>query len=265
ATGILTTDHHTLAAVVEIVHMATLVHDDVLDGADERRGQKPVNAISGNVAAVLLGDYLVSHAYHLCSGLDDQYAARRIAATANVVCEGELLQNELRGDVLLTEQAYLAIVERKTAALTATSCELGARFSGADPAVVQVMQSFGRAAGVAFQIIDDVLDIVGDRNKVRKTLGSDLALGKPTLPTIHCLASARTDIAESLRAVLAGEAPGSDCQLRRWLEDTGSLDYAVSVAEGYVRDALSQLEAVPMSDARSSLTAIAEFIAHRQF
>ena len=130
ATGELSGAHRTLAAVVEMVHMATLVHDDVLDEADERRRQPTIASIAGNTTAVLLGDYLISHAFHLCSGLQSQYASRRIGATTNLVCEGELLQNHHRGDLDLTEETYLQIIRRKTGTLTAVSAELGAKFAG---------------------------------------------------------------------------------------------------------------------------------------
>ena len=265
ATGGVTHDHHTLAAVVEMVHMATLVHDDVLDEADERRGNRPVHSISGNVAAILLGDYLISHAYHLCSRLDRQHAARRIGATTNTVCEGELLQNRHRGDTRVTESLYFDIIRRKTGALTATSCELGAYYAGADRTVVRAMHAYGMSAGMAFQIVDDLLDIVGDRKKVRKTLGQDLMLGKLTLPTIHALAHADQARASSLRAAVAGEAKADPVDLRQWLDETGSLDYALAAAGAGVREALRQLDLLEPGEARSALAAMAEFITHRQF
>ena len=265
ATGELSAEHHSLAAVVELVHMATLVHDDVLDGADERRGQLPVSATDGNVAAVLLGDYLISHAFHLCSGLKSQFASRQIGATTNAVCEGELLQNRHRGDTEMTQSVYFDVIRRKTGALTAVSCELGAWQAGADATVVRAMHRYGMSAGVAFQIIDDVLDLVGDRAKVRKTLSNDLAMGKLTLPTLHCRDTAEPDTAERLRAIVAGKAEPDADQLRVWLDRTDSIEYAVSVAREHVCDALAQLELLPPSDARTSLSALAEFIVHRQF
>src|SRR3990172_5038887 len=188
ATGELSSAHRILAAVVEMVHMATLVHDDVLDGADERRRQPTIASIAGNTGAVLLGDHLISHAFHLCSSLQSQHASRRIGATTNTVCEGELLQNHHRGDIGLTEETYFEIIRRKTGALTAVSAELGAKFAGAGDGLVRSLYSYGMSAGVAFQIIDDVLDIVGDESRVGKTLGLDLARGNLTLPVIHCLA-----------------------------------------------------------------------------
>lgn len=262
AAGTLRPAHHTLAAVVEMVHMATLVHDDVLDEADERRKRPTVNHVAGNTAAVLLGDYLISHAFHLCSSLESQHASRRIGATTNVVCEGELMQNHLRGQWDLTESAYFEIIRRKTAALTAVACELGAHYAEAGADVVRRLHDYGLSAGMAFQIVDDVLDIAGQRDAVGKTLGRDADLGKLTLPMIHWLAQAGPiDRAAMIGLVSAG----AHTELREKLAAAGSLEYAHTVARRYVAEALQQLDALPPSDARSSLTAMAEFIVARQF
>lgn len=259
--------HHTLAAVVEMVHVATLVHDDVLDQAELRRRQRTVNAEAGNVSAVLLGDYLISHAYHLCSSLDSQYASRRIAAATNVVCEGELMQNHLRGCADLSEAQYLSIIDRKTAALTAVACELGAQMAGAEPATVQAMQRYGRSAGMAFQIVDDVLDVTGTDERMGKSLGRDFDLGKPTLPLIHFLRKAdrleREWMLQAMQPGPHGERLGARRELRRRLESAGSVEYALDAAHDCVAAALSALESVPASDARASLTAMAEFIMQR--
>lgn len=257
--------HHTLAAVVEMVHMATLVHDDVLDEADSRRKQPTITNITGNEAAVLLGDYLISHAFHLCSSLDSQKASRLIGATTNTVCEGELLQNYHRGNMRLSEQEYLEIIRRKTAALTATACKLGAMFAHADPKVVEAMHRYGSSAGIAFQIIDDVLDIVGDTNQVGKTLGLDFALGKLTLPTIHALSQASESTAFQLHELLDSHQPQNRESLRLLLEETASLEYATSVAGDCVEEALRQLDCLAPSHAKTSLMAMAEFIVHRRF
>ncbi len=259
AAGRVTREHHVLGAVIELVHMATLVHDDVLDGALQRRRKPTICALSGNVAAVLLGDFLISHAFHLCSSLNDQFASRRIGATTNTVCEGELLQNTHMGDINLSEATYLAIIERKTAALTGTACELGAHYAGANAETVSSLKDYGLSSGVAFQIIDDVLDILGDADEVGKTLGSDLRLGKQTLPTIHARSksssavefdSRRWDDPDRLRDVLAA---------------TGSIEYAVEAATQHVNDAVQRLEVLAPSESKAALTELAEFIVRRSF
>src|SRR5436305_2139884 len=152
ACGELSAAHITLATVVEMVHMATLVHDDVLDEAELRRKGATINHLRGNEAAVLLGDYLISHSYHLCSSLDSQLASRMIARTTNQVCEGELLQIDNRNNWELTEETYLKIITQKTAVLCATCCHLGARFSGASQPVIDAMELYGLSLGTAFQI-----------------------------------------------------------------------------------------------------------------
>jgi len=265
ATGELSNAHRTLAAVVEMVHMATLVHDDVLDEAAERRQRPTIASIAGNTAAVLLGDHLISHAFHLCSGLQSQIASRRIGAATNTVCEGELLQNHHRGDLGLTEKTYFEIIRRKTGALTAVSAELGGKFAGAGDGLVRSLHSYGMSSGVAFQIIDDVLDIVGDESRVGKTLNRDLSRGNLTLPVIHCLAHADRSTAAALRELVGTLRPGGTRPLRLLLEQTNSIDYAVETAQQAVEDAISQLGLVPQSDAKQCLVAMAEFIVAREF
>jgi len=265
ATGECDRRHHTLAAVVEMVHMATLVHDDVLDEARQRRQRPTIASQSGNTSAVLLGDYLISHAFHLCSGLNDQGASRRIATTTNVVCEGELLQNFYRHDLSISEDLYFNIIGRKTAALTAVACELGTRFAGGSAAEVEGMWQFGNAAGIAFQIVDDVLDIIGQQKSVGKTLGQDLALGKLTLPTIHFLQNASPSDSEHLSRVLTGQAAPESQRIRNLLQEQGSLDYALKRAQGFVAQALSALSRLPESPSRHSLESLAGFIVDRRF
>lgn len=264
AAGTLKPAHHTLGAVVEMVHMATLVHDDVLDEADVRRGRRTVNAVEGNVAAVLLGDYLISHAFHLCSSLDHQHASRRIGATTNIVCEGELMQNHCRGRLDLSEKEYFEMIRGKTAALTEVSCELGATFAGADDSVVEAMATYGRCAGIAFQIIDDVLDLVGHTEEMGKTLGRDWDLGKITLPMIHHLAQAGGQADPEAAGILGNGHRTSRKEICAVLEDSGSIAYAVATARRHVDQARRQLDALSPGEARSSLLALADFIVDRR-
>src|SRR5206468_475198 len=178
--------HHTLAAVVEMVHTATLVHDDVLDDATVRRHRPTVNAEWGNQNSILLGDFLFTHAFHLASSVDAR-ACAIIGHATNRVCEGELQQNVERGNFDLTEDAYLDIVDGKTAELTSCCCRLGALYSGMDDEAVERLAQYGRYLGLAFQIADDLLDLVGEERAAGKSLGSDLAQQKLTLPLIHMM------------------------------------------------------------------------------
>lgn len=276
ATGDLRQEHIVLAAVVEMVHMATLVHDDVLDEADVRRKGATVNRMVGNEAAVLLGDYLISHAYHLCSGLGSTHASRRIAAVTNTVCEGELMQIAHRGNCELTESDYLEIIRRKTAVLTGLCCELGAWASGAATETVVHLAAFGTDLGMAFQIVDDLLDLTATENELGKTVGRDAELGKWTLPAIHyrdhaggedrakivAAMSKPGDKTRRLRAILLNES-GMVKEGER-ASAVGSIDYAMDTARSYVQSALAHLADLPSSDAKDSLTAAAEYIVTRR-
>jgi octaprenyl-diphosphate synthase len=204
AAGRVGPEHHTLAAVVEMVHLATLVHDDVLDDADLRRNLPAVNRRWGTESAVLLGDYLFSHAFHLCSSLESQFASQRIGATARRLCEGELLQIAHRGRFDLDEATYFEIIARKTASLTETSAVLGARYAGADDAAVDQLARYGRSLGMAFQIADDLLDLTGETRELGKPVGRDVDQGEVTLPVIRHLQTASP---AQRAAMLAVQAP----------------------------------------------------------
>jgi len=256
-------EHLTLAAVLEIVHMATLVHDDVLDEADLRRRRPTINRLQGNEAAVLLGDYLISHAFHLCSTVDS-FACRHIGATTNTVCEGELQQVHHRGNCGLTVEQYLEIISRKTAALTAAACLLGARYAEAAEPVAAELQQYGLEVGIAFQITDDVLDITGSQERMGKTLGRDLDERKLTLPVIHALAQAGPGSSWSrrLKAFLASPHPDR-LELAELLGESGSIAFAMSTATRCVQSAIGRLDALPPTDARSTLVRLAGLILSR--
>ncbi len=264
ACGRVVPEHLVLAAVVEMVHMATLVHDDVLDEADVRRRVPTINAARGNEAAVMLGDLLISHAFHLCSSLDTTYASRLIGSTTNTVCEGELMQIRQRGNAALSQDEYLTIIARKTASLMSTCCVLGARFAGAAPAVIGRLENYGLDVGMAFQIVDDVLDIVGSERAMGKTLGRDLDKGELTLPIIHFLASAPAADRDRAVEVLHNGNPNRKRVLRELLIGSPSIPYAMSLADQYVRSALANLADLPDTPAKHSLRRMAEFIVRRE-
>lgn len=265
ACGQVTPAHPLLAAVVEMVHLATLVHDDVLDGGDLRRRRPTVNRRWGDESAVLLGDLLFAHAYHLCSRLDSQAAARAIAAAAVTVCEGELLQIANRGNRGLREPEYLEIVTHKTATLVGLAAELGAEYAGADPARCGHLRAFGTALGIAFQITDDVLDLTGDERIAGKSLGRDVQHGELTLPLIHFLHTAPPTARAELRAVLGNGDGRRPQRVAALLAGSASLAYAREAAAGYVSEALAHLADLPPSSARESLEAMARFVLARQF
>ncbi|MCL2329911.1 MAG: polyprenyl synthetase family protein, partial [Phycisphaerae bacterium] len=254
-------EHLTLAAVLELVHMATLVHDDVLDEADLRRRQPTIHRLQGNEAAVLLGDYLISHAFHLCSTVD-AFACQQIGARTNTVCEGELQQVAHRGDWNLSLAQYLDIITRKTAALTGAACMLGAKYAEAPETTMKALEQYGLKAGIAFQITDDVLDIVGSQERMGKTLGRDLDERKPTLPLIHALIHATPGQQALIRQLLLAPSPDR-ARLATILRETGSIKFALQEATEYVRSAMIQLDELPSSDSRAALTQLAATIVTR--
>ena len=261
--GELNDAHTVIATVVEMVHMATLVHDDVLDEAELRRKGATINHLKGNEAAVLLGDYLISHSFHLCSSLDSQFASRVIGRTTNEVCEGELLQLENRNNLDLTEETYLKIITRKTAVLTAACCRLGAHFAGADEGTCRRLETYGLSLGTAFQIQDDILDIVGDAGTVGKTLGIDVEKAKLTLPLIHFLRTAPAEHRALMRSLLAGNDPERVERIRHLLLPGESIAYARDRARQLVDRARSALLDLPDTEARRVLDVMAEFVINR--
>jgi octaprenyl-diphosphate synthase len=262
ACGRLTPAHHTLGAVVEMIHTATLVHDDILDGATVRRHVHTVNARWGEQTSVLLGDYLFTHAFHLASTVDAR-ACQLIGAATNRVCEGEMCQGLERGNLELAEEAYYDAIDGKTAELIACCCHLGALYSGAAPEVVQGLARYGRCVGLAFQIADDLLDLVGEEKTTGKSLGTDVEQQKMTLPLIHLLAHGPNGTAVRARQILRGPAAGRCDQLRPLLAENGSLDYARQKAEELVAWARKELVTLPASESRSILEAMTDRVVHR--
>jgi len=260
----------TAGAVIELIHLATLVHDDVLDHAEERRGGPSVNALKGNEQSVILGDYLLSKAFHLCAKLDAEAGSRcaiRVGEITSIVCEGEILQLSHRGDAELTRDTYFNIIERKTAALIAVACELGGQLAGAPQSVADALYRYGMNLGTAFQIQDDLLDLTGEERIVGKPLGRDLELGKLTLPLIHFLESGGSEAQAILSRVRTGDELAAD--ERRWLverlEAAGSIRYARSMATDLVADAKLAIGALPDSPARSYLLDLADAVIDRAF
>ncbi len=263
ACGGLTAAHPVLAAVVEMIHTATLVHDDILDEAEIRRHAATVNAEWGNETAVLLGDFLFTHAFHLAASLETTLACRWIGRATNLVCEGEMQQVHNRGNLTLSEADYFAIIGGKTAELTAVSCRLGAHYAGAGAAVVEAMEGYGRDLGVAFQIADDVLDIWGEESKTGKSLGTDLEKQKLTLPLIRLLETAEPATATAVRRLLAEANPENRHELRPYLEDSGALEYAWDLARYHAGQAAAALDLLPDSPARATLRNLAAYVVRR--
>lgn len=258
AAGGIRDDHAVLAAVVEMIHTATLVHDDVLDEADLRRHVATVNARWNNSTSVLFGDYLFTHAFHLAATVDAR-ACRLIGRATNIVCEGELTQVRQGGNLDLSEQEYLQIVEAKTGELCAVAGRLGGCYSGADLAACDALDRYGRRLGIAFQIADDVLDLTGTESGTGKSLGSDLRQRKLTLPLIRLIAADETGLTRELINDPASHTSELDALLR----DSGALDSARTTAEQFASSAADCLQNFSDSPARDLLRILAAFAVRR--
>jgi octaprenyl-diphosphate synthase len=263
ACGEITPAHHTLAAVLELIHTATLVHDDILDGASVRRHMATVNAEWGVSSGILLGDYLFTHAFHLVAALDDAESCRYISLATNRTCEGELCQGLHGGNLELTEDEYLEMIEGKTAELISCCCRLGALRSGAPGEVVEGLARYGRWLGLAFQIADDLLDLVGEEWITGKSLGTDIVQKKLTLPLIRLLEQVEPAQAVRLRQILAGSGNHKRELLRPFLEESDALAYSTRRARDFAASAQRELQILPPSACRDSLEVLTEKVVQR--
>ena len=253
ATGHIGPGHFDLAVVVELIHAATLVHDDILDGADKRRGQPTANAKWGNAISVLLGDCLFAHALKLSTSFQNGEVGRRIAHAASDVCSGEIIQTQRRFDLKLSVPDYYKIIEMKTAALFAAACELGAFINEASPEVISALRTFGLRLGTAYQIYDDVVDLAGDEATVGKTLGSDLRKGKLTLPILHLLQNSDESERHHLSEIILNGQETDILRLAERAIASGAVKAAVATGRKMLREAATNLDLVPGNKYRDAL------------
>jgi len=261
ACGVIRPEHIDLATIIELVHTATLLHDDVIDQADRRRNHPTVNCLCGNTAAVLLGDFLLSRAFLAGVELTIPQAQKILAEMAQHICQGELLQNLRRADWTMGQEEYLEIVESKTASLFSTACRLGAMASAAEPATVENFAEYGRCIGLAFQIADDILDITGDDERIGKTLGTDFAQKKPTLSIIHYLRQRSPNQRKTFLETFSREPQSK--QLVQMLNDSGSLDYARGIAQNFADEAVKTLSGQESTNAVQAMEKIALAVGKR--
>lgn len=257
-TGKISSSHVDLAVILELVHVATLVHDDIMDGAERRRDQPTANAKWGNAISVLLGDCLFAHALKLSTGFSNSEICRRIAEAASEVCSGEIIQTQRRFDLKLSISDYYRIIEMKTAALFSAACELGAFISEAKPQVIGALKIFGGKIGTAYQIYDDLLDLVGSEQETGKTLGTDLSKGKFTLPVLLLLQSGQ---AKNVSSLLIEESASDISDLFRLLETSGVIPTAAKSACRLVEEGKAAIAGVPDNRYRQGLIAIADHVA----
>ncbi len=256
-------EHLQLAAVIEFIHTATLLHDDVVDESDLRRGRKTANALWGNAASVLVGDFLYSRSFQLMVELDRISVMRILADTTNAIAEGEVLQLLHVHNPDTDEAAYLRVIERKTAVLFAAATRLGAVLSGADEATEHALASYGLNLGYAFQIADDVLDYTADAETLGKNLGDDLAEGKATLPVIHAMQHGDAATRQRLRAAIEEGDVGALPAVLAAVRESGGIAYSQRRAHEYADAATAAIAGLAGNEYVAALRALAVYAVDR--
>lgn len=254
-----------VAVAAEMIHMATLVHDDVIDGAQTRRGRPTVNSVWNGHVSVLAGDALLAKALVILVERSTPQVVRIMADMIYHMCEGEIAQHATSFDVNQTEADYFARIEKKTALFFAACCQAGALVSGASEEHARAMWEYGRNIGMAFQVVDDLLDVTASPEVLGKPVGSDLVSGVLTLPVIHMLARRQTDT--WLRETLSHPplSPDNVDKILAMLRTNGTLEYTKSVAGAFVREAKEQLKKVPAGAINDLLCTVADMVVHREF
>ncbi len=251
-----------IAVSVELVHAASLIHDDVMDHAESRRHQPTIGAVEGTSAAILLGDYLFTKAYAAAASCRSTFPARRIAAAATQLCEGELRQQLSAGNWEISQNEYYDMLLQKTASLCAVSCRLGAWQAGADRQQQKALHRFGRYLGLAFQICDDWLDYWGTQ-QVGKTLGTDLAQRKPTLPLLYYLNACDDTQRRKALELLSNQDDPSQATVSQLIRASSAGERTLNTAKRLVLRAMDSLQCLPDSSAKSALQAVACFSIQR--
>ena len=261
ACGRINQQHIKIAAIVEMIHNATLLHDDVIDDGQIRRGAATINILWGNEPAVLLGDFILTRVSKMCADLDPEIN-KAIALTTARICEGELRQVLQKQNWDLSEADFIKIITEKSAALFETCCFLGANLADADPKTAKSLGRFGLNTGIAFQIADDILDIVGSEAKMGKTLGADRQKNKPTLALVHLLTTLNQKEKKALKKKL-NETCLDQKELKKMLKSSGSLEYASETAQKFVHKAVKSLADLKQSKAKDELVKTSEFVISR--
>ncbi|MDK6075814.1 octaprenyl diphosphate synthase [Massilia varians] len=257
------TAHHELAAVVEFIHTATLLHDDVVDESSMRRGRQTANALFGNAASVLVGDYLYSRSFEMMTSLDNMRVMSILSRATTVIAEGEVLQLLNMHDPDVTHESYLKVIRSKTAKLFEAAAELGALVGGADDEQIAAAGEYGRSLGTAFQLIDDVLDYAGDAAEIGKNLGDDLREGKPTLPLIWLMENGTPEQRQLVRSCIEhGDEEQFEAVLAA-VTSSGALDYTRQQAEQAARRAAEAISGLPESVYKASLQQLCSFAVDR--
>jgi octaprenyl-diphosphate synthase len=255
--------HHALAAVVEFIHTATLLHDDVVDESSLRRGRETANALFGNAASVLVGDFVYSRAFQMMVAVGDMRVMQILADATNVIAEGEVLQLLNMHDPDVTEERYLQVIRSKTAKLFEAAAQLGALVAGASENAAEAAAEYGRSLGTAFQLIDDVLDYSGNAADIGKNVGDDLREGKPTLPLIYLMEHGAAAQRELVRACIENGDEKHFDEILAAITSSGALDYTKREAEKAAQRATESITALPDSEFKDSLLQLCAFAVDR--
>ncbi len=257
--------HHNLAAVVEFIHTATLLHDDVVDESDMRRGNATASALFGNAASVLVGDFLYSRAFQMMVDVDDMRVMRTLADTTNTIAEGEVLQLLNRHDTNVDAANYLHVIHCKTAKLFEAAMRLGAILAQVDETSEEAAAKYGMHMGTAFQLVDDVLDYSGDEHETGKNLGGDLSEGKPTLPLIYAMQHGDANQVAVVRQAIEQGELARFAEVLQVIQQTGALAFTRQQAQREADAACAALASLPDTEYKQSLLQLANFAAARQF
>ncbi|MCW5296786.1 octaprenyl diphosphate synthase [Herbaspirillum lusitanum] len=257
------TAHHSLAAVIEFIHTATLLHDDVVDESSLRRGKETANALFGNAASVLVGDFLYSRAFQMMVTVGNARVMQIVADATNVIAEGEVLQLLNMHNPDVNEEDYLRVIRSKTAKLFEAAAQLGALISGADEAGIEAAGEYGRSLGTAFQLIDDVLDYSGNAAEIGKNVGDDLREGKPTLPLIYLMENGSPEQRELVRSCIENGDEQHFDQILAAITSSGALDYTRREAQKAAQRAANAVQSLPDSKYKNSLLELSTFAVDR--
>ncbi|MEZ0232159.1 MAG: octaprenyl diphosphate synthase [Methylophilaceae bacterium] len=257
--------HHELAAVVEFIHTATLLHDDVVDESAMRRGRATANTLFGNAASVLVGDFVYSRAFQMMVNVQNMRVMEVLAEATNIIAEGEVLQLLNVHDADVTDEAYLKVIHYKTAKLFEAATRLGAIICNASTEDEQALAKYGMHLGTAFQLIDDVLDFSGDSVEIGKNLGDDLAEGKPTMPLLYAMRNGNEEQRNIIRHAIEHGGLEELTAVMQAVKDTGALEHVRKIAQSEVDLGCAAIAHLPRSDYHKALIGLAEFAVNRNF
>ncbi len=257
--------HYNLAAVVEFIHTATLLHDDVVDESELRRNKETANALFGNAASVLVGDFLYSRAFQMMVEVGNMRVMQVLADATNTIAEGEVLQLLNCRDPHVTEENYLQVIRYKTAKLFEAASRLGAILGNATPEEEEAMAVYGMRLGTAFQLIDDMLDYSGNNQDIGKNLGDDLTEGKPTLPLIYAMQVGTPEQASVIRKAIEDGGKDGFQPVLNVIRQTTALDYAKQCAETEIAAAIAAINSLPDSENKKCLYQLAKFAVSRNY